>query len=345
MKSGGTFECYLTYACDQRCAFCFVPEADRRRGAIPFTKLSRDMMRMRRAGLDELSLLGGEPTLHPDIEKIVALGRRLGYRRILTFSNGRRFSDAAFAGRMKAAGLSGSNISLHGHTAALHDFVTGVPGSFDKAVAGIRNLVSLGLHASLICVVQKKNHRFLREYAAFFWGLGVRDFNLFFLKYQGRAADGSRRASSFMLEAAAAARSVKRMFGFFREKAAVPPMLEHFPPCALPGYESRMPDYYPGGERGTDAAGACVHPGEGTDSTVDRSFRGRVFMEQCEGCVYRPGCAGIDGGYFSVFGDGGLKAVRRRPAPFYARWAGAAKRAALLRPGDPAAARPRRRPR
>lgn len=345
MKPGGTFECYLTYACDQRCAFCFVPGSDRRRGAIPFPGLSREMMLMRKRGLDELSLLGGEPTLHPDIERITALGRRLGYRRILTFSNGRRFADAAFTARMKAAGLTGSNISLHGHTAALHDGVTGVKGSFDKAVAGVRNLVALGLYASLICVVQKKNHRWLREYASFFWKLGVRDFSLFFLKYQGRLADGSSRAASYMLDAGSAARSVKRMFGFFREKAAVPPVLEHFPPCCLPGYESRMPDYYPGGERGSDGAGACVHPGEGPDSTVERSFRGRTFMAECRDCVYRSGCSGIDEGYLDMFGSRGLGAVRKQPRPFYSRWGRAARLAAMVRTGVPGPSRRRRRPR
>lgn len=291
------------------------------------------MMAMRRRGLDELSLLGGEPTLHPDIERITALGRRLGYRRIFTFSNGRRFSDAGFAARMIAAGLTNSNISMHGHTAALHDGVTGVSGSFDKAVAGIRNLVGMGLRVSLICVVQKKNHRFLREYAAFFWRLGIRDFSLFFLKYQGRLADGSARSASFMLDAGSAARGVRRMFGFFRERAAMPPVLEHFPPCSLPGYEERMPDYYPGGERGGDREGVCVHPGEGPDYTVDRSFRDRVFVGECGGCVYRAGCSGIEAGYLRIFGTRGLGAVKKRLPPFYSRWGAAARRAATSKPG------------
>jgi len=285
---------------------------------------------MRRRGHTELSLLGGEPTLHPDIERIVALGKSCGYERVSTFSNGQRFSDLAFTVRMKA-GLFSSCVSVHGHTAALHDSVTGVSGSFAKAVKGVKNLVAVGLSPLLICVVQKKNFMFLREYAEFFWGIGVRNFTVFSLKHQGRVLDEKKRAGEFLVSAPEAASGVRKMFGFFRKKAAMPPMLEHFPPCVLPGYESRMADYYPDSHRSRDAHCECLHPGEDVEVTADRAYRGRVFPDSCSACVYMAGCNGIDPNYLAAFGASGLSPVYKAPPPFYSKWGTRARKAALLR--------------
>lgn len=317
-RGPGTFECYLTYACNQRCAFCFTPGNLRRHGSIPFKELSRAIRAMRRRGHAELALLGGEPTVHPDVERIVALGRACGYRRIITFSNGLRFADRDFTARMKAAGLSSSCVSVHGHTAALHDATTGVPGSFLRAVSGIRNLLSAGIRPVLIIVVQKRNCRHLRKCAEFYWKLGVRHFMVFFLKMQGRVLEDTARAGDFIVDAREAARGVRSMFGFFRDKAAMPPALEHFPPCSLPGYESRMTDFSPG--RAQAAGRACVHPGEKAGSLEGRPNKGFVYLPSCADCVYRNGCCGIDPNYLAFFGPAGLAPVRKIPAPFYSRW-------------------------
>lgn len=66
-------------------------------------------------------------------------------------TNGRAFSSRAFAGKCLACGPGMElAVSLHGDTAALHDLVTGVKGSFRETVAGLKNIFALKGHDQLI---------------------------------------------------------------------------------------------------------------------------------------------------------------------------------------------------
>ncbi|RGC65419.1 molybdenum cofactor biosynthesis protein A [Micromonospora sp. MW-13] len=83
-----TADIYVTFRCNMRCRHCFVgPALDRG------TDLPRDALIgfLRTAWSDwstrEISFLGGEPTLHPDIDLAVRAGREIGFR-IRVVSNG-----------------------------------------------------------------------------------------------------------------------------------------------------------------------------------------------------------------------------------------------------------------
>ncbi len=82
----------ITNCCNADCAFCFA--ADSRRKMLKGGKRQMDRAEVRdwldfsvKAGITELRLLGGEPTLHPDFPEFVKLGREAGCS-ILVFSNG-----------------------------------------------------------------------------------------------------------------------------------------------------------------------------------------------------------------------------------------------------------------
>ena len=132
------FEIYLNFSCNQKCIHCFNAEDFRASYKdMSFSKVSSAMFKMSKEGYKSLSLLGGEPTVYPFILKVVRLGKKLGYKRIMTFSNGLRYADPAFIDEMKRAGLTDTCLSVHGHNASLHESVTTVPGSFDKILAAM----------------------------------------------------------------------------------------------------------------------------------------------------------------------------------------------------------------
>ena len=310
----------------------FVTDDYRRlRGQLEFYRLAGDMLRMKKRGFTSLSLLGGEPTVHPDIEKIVTAAKLAGYRKILCFTNGQRFADMDFALRLKKAGLNAANVSVHGFPSKIHDSVTGVKGSFSRTVNGITNLIGCGIDTALICVVQKQNYLALPGTMRFYWELGVRRFVLFFMKYQGRVLDDKKRAGAFIINARLAADGVKRAFAFFKVKEAAPPYLEHFPPCVLPGYESRMRDYYPATRPKKGENSACVHPGERIKNVRDMAYKGFTYLPGCSLCKLRAGCQGIDPEYLKLFGSEDLLPVISPPKPFYESWPAPARKAAERR--------------
>jgi MoaA/NifB/PqqE/SkfB family radical SAM enzyme len=80
----------ISAACNQDCPYCFASDL-RRQGREPgFTSLEefeRQLDFLDRSGIDQVRLLGGEPTLHPEFPRLVERARQRG-KKILVFSNG-----------------------------------------------------------------------------------------------------------------------------------------------------------------------------------------------------------------------------------------------------------------
>ena len=166
----------LTRLCNNRCTFCLDSEAQDG-SMVPADAVRRRILEGREAGATRLILSGGEPTIHPDYLSFVEAGRRAGYRWVQTISNGRMFSYRRFADRALAAGLDEATFSLHGHTPALHDRLTGVPGSFDQALRGLKNLLGRCV-TNVDVVLNRQNVPHLRELLEFFMDLGIHEFDL-----------------------------------------------------------------------------------------------------------------------------------------------------------------------
>ncbi len=94
--------------------------------------------------LPHLILTGGDPLNRPDLFLLIDEARRRGV--------GVSITPAATAAltldvlqRLKDAGVEGLGLSLDGPTAATHDAIRGVPGTFDRTLQAIRWGESLGL--------------------------------------------------------------------------------------------------------------------------------------------------------------------------------------------------------
>jgi radical SAM protein with 4Fe4S-binding SPASM domain len=85
-----------------------------------------------------VSFTGGEPTVRDDLPDLVADATATGLR-VNLISNGVLIDDT-LAGRLATAGLRSAQISIEGATAATHDALTGMPGSFAESLAGIEAL-------------------------------------------------------------------------------------------------------------------------------------------------------------------------------------------------------------
>ncbi len=137
------------FRCNQSCRFCFVsthlpaPPADAVRAAIESAA----------ARGARVTLSGGEPTLNPRLVEYIALAKRLSKYPIQIQTNAIRLDDAAYVAELREAGLDEAFVSLHGATAAVSDAVTEAPGTFDRTVVGIDNLVASGARTILNFVV------------------------------------------------------------------------------------------------------------------------------------------------------------------------------------------------
>ena len=131
----------LTWRCDLHCAFCYNAVDDRHRGDPPAETLEAILSILADWGVREVLYLGGEPTLHPDFEPLLELGVFLGLCQRMVTNGGR--IDGRCARRLAQWDVE-VGVSLHGAEPAVHDRLTGSPGSFARSLRGLDSLVEAG---------------------------------------------------------------------------------------------------------------------------------------------------------------------------------------------------------
>ncbi|NOZ01547.1 MAG: radical SAM protein [Deltaproteobacteria bacterium] len=159
-------------ACNNHCEFC--PQRVIRGTGGGWVELETDELKSRlndarRQGFDQVAFSGGEPSIRKDLVELVGHARSIGFEKVSITTNGRMFAYRDLADRVVRAGLTGVSVSIHGPNAAIHDALTGTPGSFRQALRGLANLraasvrISRGLEISTVTLVVPANIAHLRQ--------------------------------------------------------------------------------------------------------------------------------------------------------------------------------------
>lgn len=154
----------MTTYCNNRCLFC---AASNRVFHKSKAEMRYELLKGREWGANRVDFTGGEPTLHPDIVELVAHAKRLGYETINLKTNGRKLANKDFLKKLVDAGLNQVLISVHGHTAEMHDALTQVKGSFTDAVKALENMVDLKVYFLTLTVLTTFNYKYLKEIVKF----------------------------------------------------------------------------------------------------------------------------------------------------------------------------------
>ena len=212
-----SFYLELTPECNNRCPGCgntFVERGGRAKGGDQARPLdaagwSRVLERLQPHAL-RLKLTGGEPTLHPQFEAIVAEVAASGVPFTL-FTNGRWQRPARTVCLLREMpGCQGLLVSLHGATAEAHEAFSGVPGSFAETLGSVRLALEAGLPVSLSCVITRWSWRQVGEMLNLARRLGVE--SVVFNRYLGPSLPGLG-VSSGQLRAAVAQVAALRSVG------------------------------------------------------------------------------------------------------------------------------------
>lgn len=283
------------FTCNNRCGFCM----DRRHAGSLADKstaaLLRELSAARRRGARRLDLLGGEPTLRPDLLELVRRARASGFTDVLITTNGRRLCYPGYARELAESGVTEVRLSLHGDTAALHDGQTGVPGSFAQLLAGARNLAAAGFSGlSTNTTVTRANYRRLAAIVRLAARLGARRSNLIYV-----GARGERDLAAHAPRVRAAAPFIKRALAEGEGVRALNLPL----PCWFRDVASQVDDHQ-ARERGYVRAGR----GPYAAAEAEKRIR-RVKPAACRGCAARRLCPGADSEYLGHFGDAELRPV------------------------------------
>ncbi|OGS14262.1 MAG: hypothetical protein A2285_04960 [Elusimicrobia bacterium RIFOXYA12_FULL_57_11] len=151
----------VTRDCNQACRFCSNPVNGRTISLGSAKKLINDYSRLK---ADGVILTGGEPTLHPALDKIIAYaqGKKLPAR---ITTNGQKAANSAYLSLLKKAGLAHIHFSLHSHKPAVHDYLTRTKNSLQKLFRALENAGRLGLRADVNVVINRANSGHLHNLA------------------------------------------------------------------------------------------------------------------------------------------------------------------------------------
>ncbi|WP_435627684.1 radical SAM protein [Candidatus Ferrigenium straubiae] len=178
----------LTQRCNLACAHCYMDAETMQHGGA--NELTTDEVR---GLLDEVAgrstetmvvLTGGEPLLRGDLEELVAHGAGHGLAMVVG-TNGVALTEKRVQS-LKAAGALGVGISVDSLDPERHDAFRGLPGAWEKTMAGIEACKRHGLPFQIHFSVTEANADEVPSMIAFARAAGARVLNVFFLVCTGR---------------------------------------------------------------------------------------------------------------------------------------------------------------
>ena len=179
----------ITLSCNLKCRHC-----GSRAGAPRDDELTTDeavalVDSLAAAGVREITLIGGEAYLRPDWLDIVAAMRR--HDIYCDIQTGGRALTLAKLVAARDAGLDGLGVSLDG-TKQVHDEIRGVPGSFEHALAALRNARAIGLATSVNSQINALSYPVLTALVDLLLNEGVTHWQPMLTVPMGNAADNVR---------------------------------------------------------------------------------------------------------------------------------------------------------
>ena len=177
----------LTYDCDNRCIHCY-SSSPRWKGEMGTRDWKKVIEKLFSVGVPNLLFTGGEPTLREDLPELIAYAEKIGAVTGLV-TNGRRLADESYVRELVSAGLDYVQVTLESHMPRVHERITGVSGSWDETVEGVKNAVRAGLYVDVNMTLSRLNVRHVAEYVDFLAQLGVRSVSANRLIYSGKALE------------------------------------------------------------------------------------------------------------------------------------------------------------
>lgn len=150
---------YLTAGCNLACRHCWLaPGFDADGSRYPVLPIELFELAIREAkplGLSGVKLTGGEPLLHPQIMQLLEIVRR--EELTLTIETNGLLCTPAMAKEIAKFPDRFVSVSIDGADAATHEWVRGVPGSFDKACQAVCNLAAVDTPPQVIMTIMRGN--------------------------------------------------------------------------------------------------------------------------------------------------------------------------------------------
>lgn len=176
----------LTNQCNLRCAHCYAesgPETGTQDvlTAEDYAQLIEEAYEL---GCRRVQFVGGEPTLNRDLNSLIVHANKKGFEFIEVFTNLIRLPkpliDLFKAHKVQVA------TSVYADTAAIHDEITTISGSFARTISNMKKLIAAGVPVRAGVIEMPQNRRAVQDTISFLRGIGVQSVGLDAVRKIGR---------------------------------------------------------------------------------------------------------------------------------------------------------------
>jgi radical SAM protein with 4Fe4S-binding SPASM domain len=145
----------FTHKCNLQCKHCYSNSGAIREEELTTKEALSVVDQIADSGVTALAFSGGEPLTRKDFFEVVRHAADRGLY-VSVATNGTLLTKENVQ-KLKRAGVNYIDISIDGASAKTHDEFRGVPGAFDKAMAGLKNCVESDLCVCIATTATKTN--------------------------------------------------------------------------------------------------------------------------------------------------------------------------------------------
>lgn len=177
---------HILTKCNLKCAHCYVNPRQHGKETLGLGTVQKWLKEL--VGKEKesnLILIGGEPTLHPDLPSIIREAKALGYSSVTVDTNGFFFNK--ILDKASPEDVDYFSVGLDGSCKDVNDRIRG-RGSFDKAVAGMKEAFKKKFRLSVIYTVSQRNIHDLKNVPSFLKALGIDRLFIQVVGIRGRSA-------------------------------------------------------------------------------------------------------------------------------------------------------------
>jgi MoaA/NifB/PqqE/SkfB family radical SAM enzyme len=165
----------ITPGCNLHCQHCYTESSPLLKDPkiVDWEKVLKDAYRI---GCRQVQFIGGEPTYNTPLLQYISTARKLGYTFVEVYTNLTLISET-LANQFRRYRVQLAT-SFYSSRKEVHEAVTGVEGSFDKTVGGIRCVLrkKIPLRVGVISMETSKNE--VKDCVDFLVGMGVERDNI-----------------------------------------------------------------------------------------------------------------------------------------------------------------------
>ncbi len=150
----------ITDACNINCLWCYANAGyaiKRPRKHMPFENLKKVLKLLLDAGVKQITFSGGEPTIYPRIKDAIKTAKDMGF--VVHINTNGYVLTKDLIREFKYLGLSQIQTNIDSINPVKHDFIRGMPGSFEKAVRCLKNASEVGITAVSQTVLTNLNEK------------------------------------------------------------------------------------------------------------------------------------------------------------------------------------------